>query len=106
MDDLIDRLTCEEMVNAVGENDMFLEGPGLEWVVRYARCHGTDDGCGRSPKKDIFGMRCRAKQTDFSQLALPPPSISPPMGRRKIEIQPITVSCPYFSSPQPCSLCP
>jgi len=30
------------MVNAVGENDMFLEGPGLEWVVRYARCHGNE----------------------------------------------------------------
>lgn len=42
MDNLIDRLTCEEMVNAVGENDMFLEGPGLEWVARYARCHGNE----------------------------------------------------------------
>jgi len=32
------------MVNAVGGNNMFLEGPGLEWVAHCARCHGNEPG--------------------------------------------------------------
>lgn len=74
-------LTCEAIVSEVGEKNMFLEGPGLEWLAAQdaMEMNRADDGCrGGVRKRTCSAQDAEQNKRISSQLVLPLPSISPP----------------------------
>ena len=60
-------LTCEAIASEVGERNMFLEGPGLEWLAAQdaMEMNRADDGCRAESEKGHSRHRMPSKTNGF-----------------------------------------